>query len=68
MSLSDNHLFVNLCLVFLPLLGGLVTFLLGVEDVTFLLGGLLSLDPESKINNGSRFEKNIFPISVCKKN
>jgi len=41
----SQNLFVNLCLVFLPLLGGLVTFLLGVEDVTFLLGGLLSLDP-----------------------
>lgn len=48
MTLSDNHLFVNLGLVLFPLLGWLVTFLLGVEDVTFLLGGLLSLDPESK--------------------
>ena len=42
------YLFVNLNLVLLPLLRRLVSLLLGVEDVSLLLGRLLGLDPEGE--------------------
>ena len=50
LCLYNIYLSVNLNLILLPLLRRLVSLLLGVEDVSLLLGGLLGLNPEREEN------------------